>query len=711
MAEKTEPVESEVKKKPNRLIHEKSPYLLQHAYNPVDWHPWGEEAFEKAKTENKLIFLSIGYSTCHWCHVMEKESFENEEVAGLMNDAFVSIKVDREERPDLDSVYMKVCQVMTGGGGWPLNVIITPDKKPFFASTYIPRENRFGRLGMMDLIPGIKELWKLRRGEAEKFADEFISSLKEELSEKTGAELSENILHNAYGQLLRMFDEKHGGFGRAVKFPLPHNLTFLLRYWKRTGEKKALQMVEKTLSEMRRGGVYDHIGFGFHRYSVDTEWLVPHFEKMLYDQALLAIAYIEAYQAVKKEEYAKTVQEVFYYVLRDMKSTEGGFYSGEDADSEGEEGKFYLWSEEEIKSLLSEEDASLIKKVFNVEAEGNFVDEATGEKKKRNILHLKKNLSELADNFKMTEAEIQNRIESARDKLFAAREKRIHPDKDDKILTDWNGLMIAALARGAQVFEREEYLKAAKAAADFILSKMRDSKGGLLHRYREGEFAIPAFLDDYAFLTWGLLEIYETSFEVHYLKSAIELNDFLLKHFRDAENGGFYLTSDEAESFLIRNKDVYDGAIPSGNSVSMMNLIRMGRITGNPEFEKNAVSIGQAFSKSISQAPASHTQLLSAFEFALGPSSEVVIAGDSNSEDTKAMLKALRSEYIPDKIVILRPGEEELPEIVSLAEYTKELVIINGETTAYVCRNFKCNLPTTEVGRLMENVKKLPGES
>ncbi|MGH7890123.1 MAG: thioredoxin domain-containing protein, partial [Thermodesulfobacteriota bacterium] len=477
-------------KKPNRLISEKSPYLLQHAHNPVDWYPWGEEAFVKAKNEDKPIFLSIGYSTCHWCHVMENESFEDEEVAKLMNDAFVSIKVDREERPDIDSIYMTVCQMLSQGGcGWPLNIIMTPDKKPFYAATYIPKENRHGRAGMLEFIPRIKEIWKTQRDNVLDSADQITSAIRQASqvsNEKKGKELDGSTFEKAYDQLAQNFDTVHGGFGRAPKFPTPHNLLFLLRCWKRTGKDKALEIVEKTLSAMRRGGIYDHVGFGFHRYSTDPEWLVPHFEKMLYDQAMLSMAYIEGYQATGNRDYEKTAREIFTYVLRDMTSPDGGFYSAEDADSEGEEGKFYLWTEDEIRKVLNKEESDLVMKVFNVEKGGNFSDEATGRKTHSNIFHLSGSLSDAASLLNLEREQLERRIETAREKLFSVREKRIHPHKDDKILTDWNGLMIAALAKGASAFDEPKYAEAAGRAVGFILSRMQKSDGELLHRYRDG---------------------------------------------------------------------------------------------------------------------------------------------------------------------------------------------------------------------------------
>ncbi|MFW9897624.1 MAG: thioredoxin domain-containing protein, partial [Candidatus Thorarchaeota archaeon] len=449
----------------NKLKSEKSPYLLQHAKNPVNWYPWGEEAFNKAKYEDKPIFLSIGYSTCHWCHVFAHESFEDQEVAKLMNEVFVSIKVDREERPDIDKIYMTVCQMMTGSGGWPLTIIMTPDRKPFFAGTYFPKETRFGRIGLIDLIKRIKELWKNQKSELIDSANQITFRLQNIDQESPGDLFTEITLKNAFRQLSIQFDYVNGGFGTRPKFPTPHNLIFLLRYWKRTGEEKALEMVEKTLLEMRKGGIFDHIGFGFHRYSTDSTWLVPHFEKMLYDQALIALVYIEAYQATKNDLYKHTTKEIFNYVLRDMISEEGGFYSAEDADSEGEEGKFYVWTKNELEQILESNEFDLAINTFNVKESGNYREEATQKKTRKNILYLK-NLPN-KEKFAL--------IEKIRLKLFKEREKRIHPHKDDKILTDWNGLLIAALAKGAQVLNDDHYLQIAKKSVNFILSKLRDS--------------------------------------------------------------------------------------------------------------------------------------------------------------------------------------------------------------------------------------------
>ena len=680
---------------------QKSPYLRQHAENPVDWYPWGSEAFEKARKENKPIFLSIGYSTCHWCHVMAHESFEDPEVARLMNEVFVSIKVDREERPDIDSIYMSVCQLMTGSGGWPLTIIMTPDKKPFFAGTYFPKESRFGRIGMKDLIPRVKEIWSTRREEVLDSAEKITATLQQVSRGEPGEEADDSTLRLTYEQLIQRFDKEYGGFGEAPKFPTPHNLLFLLRFWKRTGDEKALWMVEKTLQAIRRGGIYDHVGLGFHRYSTDRRWLVPHFEKMLYDQAQLAMAYIEAYLATGKDEYRATAEEIFTYVLRDMTAPTGGFYSGEDADSEGEEGKFYLWTLDELRQVLSAGEADLIEKVFNVEKGGNFNGEATGRRTGRNILYLERGLGEIATDLKTSELELRNVLEGARDKLFSAREKRMHPHNDDKILTDWNGLMIAALAKGAQAFDDPRYGEAAGRAVDFILNTLRAPKGRLLHRYRDGEAALTAHVDDYAFLIWGLIELYEATFETRYLKAALALNDDLVQHFWDDQTGGFYFTADDAEKLLVREKEIYDGAIPSGNSVAAYNLLRLGRITANSDFEEKAMRIGRAFSRSVRQSPLAHTQLMVAVDFGIGPTYEVVIAGDSRATDTKAMVKALRTQFLPNKVVLLRPTEEESPDIIRFAEYTRHQSSMDGKATAYVCLNYSCKVPTTDTTEML----------
>lgn len=689
----------------NRLAKEKSPYLLQHADNPVDWYPWGEEAFEKARNEDKPIFLSIGYSTCHWCHVMEHESFEDSIVAALLNEYFVCIKVDREERPDIDNIYMAVCQMMTGSGGWPLTIIMTPDKKPFFAGTYFPKETRFGRIGMLELIPRIGDAWNTRRDELLKSADNVVSHLQDQSSPKGTISLGEQTLKEAFIQFQQKFDDGRGGFQGQRKFPTAHNLSFLLRYWKRTQDETALHIVEKTLQEMRKGGIYDHIGLGFHRYATDPNWLVPHFEKMLYDQAINAIAYIEAYQVTGKKEYARTATEIFTYILRDMTSPEGGFYSAEDADSEGEEGKFYLWTTNEIVEILGEKEGKFISKIFNVKDSGNFRDEASGSKTGNNILHLNSSSEKLAKLNNMELPDFLKRVEAARNKLFDIREKRIHPLKDDKILTDWNGLMIAALSKGAQVLDKNEYAHAAKDAADFILKHLQQSNGQLIKRYRDGVASLPAHLDDYAFFTWGLLELYETTFEIKYLKKAIQLTDVTIDLFWDEKNGAFFFTSDEGEALITRTKEIYDGALPSGNSVAALNLLRIGRITGNPEFEKMAESIGKIFSEQVNRSPSGYSQLLMAIDFAVGPSYEVVLVGKPDTDDTENMINHLQQSFIPNKVLLFKSTDESTPGIVKLAGFTETQVSIGGKTTAYVCQNYACKIPTTSIDEMISFLK------
>ena len=691
-------------KKYNRLIEEKSPYLLQHATNPVDWYPWGDEAFERARREEKPIFLSIGYSTCHWCHVMERESFEDQEAAELLNDTFVAIKVDREERPDIDGIYMGVCQMLTGSGGWPLTIMMTPDRMPFFAATYIPKRGRPGRPGLMELIPQVTDLWKTRRAELLSSSEQIAARLKEATAIEAGGMLGEHVLRAAYESLVQHFDRRHGGFGSAPKFPSPHNLLFLLRYAKRTGERQALEMVEKTLQAMRLGGIYDHVGFGFHRYSTDPMWMVPHFEKMLYDQAMLALAYTEAYQLTAKAEYGKTAREIFTYVLRDMTSEEGGFFSAEDADSEGEEGKFYLWTVSELEDVLGGEDARLVAKVYNAQRAGNFSEEATGRKGGGNILHLKQSLEELALYSRPDFRRVGSPYGKSPYKLFEARRMRIHPLKDDKVLTDWNGLMIAALAKGAQIFDEPAYADAAVKAMDFTLQKMRDKGGRLLHRFREGEASIQGNLDDYAFVIWALLELHELTFDVAYLRHALDLTADLMTHFWDPEQGGFFFTPDDAEALLLRKKEIYDGAIPSGNSVSMLNLLRLGRLTGNMDLEEKGVQIAKAFSRKVELFPAAFTQLLVGVDFSIGPAHEVVIVGNPQVDDTNRFVRALRSRFIPNKVIIVKPIGEQASEVTRLAPYTEAYKPLEGKAAAYVCSNYSCQLPTADSGEMLRQL-------
>ena len=695
-------------RRPNRLIQEKSPYLLQHAYNPVDWRPWSDEAFEAAAREDKPVFLSIGYATCHWCHVMERESFEDEAVADLLNASFIPIKVDREERPDVDSVYMTVAQMMTGHGGWPLTVILTPNRDPFFAGTYFPRESRHGRIGMLDLLPRLSELWQERRSEAINSAGQIATALWQsahaEAASAAPEELGRAALDEAYAQLSRSYDALQGGFGGAPKFPTPHNLRFLLRYWSRAGEERALEMVERTLRSMRQGGIYDQLGFGFHRYSTDARWMLPHFEKMLYDQALLTMALVETYQATGRAEYARTAAEVIEYVLRDLRDDEGAFHSAEDADSEGREGQFYVWTYDEIGRLLDEADARLVRGVFGFDKRGNFAEEASGRRTGENVLHVGQSWLEAAERLGVPLEELQGRLESARQKLFAERERRTRPLKDDKVLTDWNGLMIAALGQAAAALDRPEYERSAAEAVDFILRTMVDGDGRLLHRYRDGEAAIPAFADDYAFLVWGLLELYEASFRPAYLAEAIRLNDLMVELFWDEARGGLFQTGADSVELPIRSREIYDGAIPSANSVAMMNLLRLGRLTARPELEERAYSIEAAFADQVRRVPSAHTQLMMAIDFRLGPSREVVIAGE-RGPDTAALTRVVFGGFHP-RTVVLHRSDETAETLARLAPYTAEMQTRNGRAAAYVCRDHACELPVCDPAELSEALRE-----
>ncbi|NYE58424.1 thioredoxin domain-containing protein [Carboxydothermus ferrireducens] len=685
-------------RRPNRLIHEKSPYLLQHAYNPVDWYPWGDEAFKKALMEDKPVFLSIGYSTCHWCHVMEQESFEDEEVADLLNKHFVAIKVDREERPDVDQIYMTACQAMTGQGGWPLTIIMTPEKKPFFAGTYFPKRSKWGRPGLMEILTEIAKLWETDREQLLTISKRLYEFMQAMPQSKKG-DLTEEVLEKAYREFLGRFDSEYGGFGPAPKFPTPHNLIFLLRYWKRTGEEKALFMAEKTLEAMARGGIYDHVGYGFHRYSTDREWLVPHFEKMLYDNALLAYTYLEAYQATKKEKYARVAREVFTYVKRKMTSPEGGFYSAEDADSEGVEGKYYVWTTDEVKKALGPEEGELFCRVYDITPEGNFEG-----KNIPNLIHT--DLESMEVKVGKSLEELTDSLDRMRQKLYQEREKRVLPHKDDKILTSWNGLMIAALAKGARVLQDQELLNMAQNAAEFIFSKLRRDDGRLLARYREGETAVLAYLDDYAFLIWGLIELYEASFEVRYLKLSVELTREMLKLFWDEKHGGLFFTGADGEELITRPKEIYDGAVPSGNSVAALNLLRLGRVLGEDEFLQKAEEILSAFAGKVSEMPSAYSFFLQAYLFYLGPVKEIVIAGEPDGEDTRAMLEKINLAYLPNSVLLFHPiggAGQEIREIIPHIADKKSL--IGERATVYVCENFSCKAPVVEVEMLEEYLK------
>ena len=684
----------------NRLVFEGSPYLQQHAANPVDWRPWGDEAFAEAARRDVPVFLSIGYSTCHWCHVMEHESFEDEEVAALLNEHFVPVKVDREERPDVDHLYMTVTQAMTGSGGWPMTVVLTPDRRPFFAGTYFPKQGRFNRPGMMQLLPELARLWREERPRLLDQAERITQALGEWTGDAPGERPELSLVRTARDQLASRFDPVHGGFGRAPKFPTPHHLTLLLRHARRTGDEEAVAMVETTLDAMRRGGLFDHVGRGFARYSTDERWLLPHFEKMLYDQAQLALAYTECFHLTGHERHAEVVREVMDYVLRDMTAPEGGFYSAEDADSEGVEGRFYVWTPEELKEVLGEELGELSIRAWGVQEGGNFQDQATGRKTGESILHFDRPLAEIAASLSMQPETLSAKLEEARRVLFEHREKRIHPLKDDKVLTDWNGLMIAAAARAGLVLDEPEWIAAAERAADFVLGALRDENGRLLKRWRAGEAAFPAVLDDHAFLVWGLIELHQATLEPERLEQAAALTEQALRHFGDSENGGFFLTADDGERLLVRSKEAYDGALPSGNSVMAWNLLRLSALLGRPEWEAEADRTLRAFAGSLTKAPSAHSQMLHAVDFAGGDAREVVISGEPDAPATRELLAALRRDYRPSLVVLLRT-EDNADCLAKIAPFTKAQVPVAGRPAAYVCRDNACMAPVTAAADML----------
>jgi uncharacterized protein YyaL (SSP411 family) len=690
-----------------KLSQAKSPYLIEHADNRVVWYPWGEEAFVKAREEDKPIFLSIGYSSCHWCHVMEEESFMDEEVGELLNGAFVPILVDREERPDVDKVYGVAAELISGRRGWPQTIFLTPDLKPLYATSYMPKRSRFGQPGLVETALLIDDMWKTKRDYLLTTADKVESALRTITMDRGGEELKGELVGKTYLELKGGFDDQNGGFGDAPKFPVPHRLMFLLQYHRRTGDPEALQMVEKTLIAMRRGGIYDQVGFGFHRYSTDAYWRLPHFEKMLYDQALLAIAYIEGHQVTGRDEFAETSHEILSYVLRDMTASRGGFYAAEDADSEEEEGRFYLWDWKELKRILNTQEFEILTTVYNVEESGNFVDPVVGKKTGMNVLHRTRSMDELSAELGMSTEQLERRLETIRKKLYEIREDREHPSKDDKILTDWNGLMIVAFTKAARVFDDSGYRRKAEAAVDFILKEMVTGEGNLLHRYRDGEAAISGYADDYAFFIWGLLELYEATFKVKYLEEALKLQKRMLDQFWDPDGGGFFYTAQDGEQLLVRQKEVHDGAYPSGNSVAMYNLLKIARLTADAEYEEYAAMIGRPVSDAVKQQQSMYVHLMSALDFANGPSYELVIAGDTSARDTRAMIKAVHQRYLPHKVLIFRPTDEELPEIVQYAQYTRYQEDVKGRAAAYVCENFTCKTPTTDIDQMLSWLNEL----
>ncbi len=680
----------------NRLKDSDSPYLLQHKNNPVDWFPWGEEAFEKAKKENKPIFLSIGYSTCHWCHVMEHESFEDQQVAKLMNDNFVSIKVDREEMPEVDHLYMSVCQAMTGRGGWPLTIVMSPDKEPFFAGTYFPKTGRGNRPGMLELIPSLMNAWNNKQEDIRKTILQVNNYLKNANNTKPGSALSKATIKEAFENFIERYDSDFGGFGKSPKFPSPHNLLFLLRYHNAYKDPMAKTMVEKTLSKMRLGGIFDHIGFGFHRYSTDQEWFLPHFEKMLYDQAMISLAYLEAFELTKNQEYADIAHEIFTYVLRDMTDRKGGFYSAEDADSEGEEGKFYVWTKSEINKILGPIEGKQFTDIFGFKEGGNFHDEATGQLVSNNIPYLKNKITKYGKTNNIDIRSLKTILEKNRITLFKHREKRIHPLKDDKILTDWNGLMIAALANGGKILKESKYINAAEKSANFILDNLKDDNGRLYKRYRNGSTGLQPHIDDYAFLIWGLLNLYETNFDSYYLKSAIELSEIMVSDFLDKENGGFFIGPENGEKLIIRSKDSYDGAIPSGNAVVAMNCIRLSKFTGDTKWKEISQNTFLAFSEGINRVPSAHSFMLTSFLFDLKNPKEIVVVANEINSETISLARKIQDTYNPHSVIVLKDMSNSA-ELDKIAPWTSSHDTIDDQVTFYICENFSCKRPTTDI--------------
>ncbi len=679
----------------NRLIHETSPYLLQHAHNPVDWYPWGEEALSRAKKEDKPILLSIGYSSCHWCHVMEKESFENEAIAGIMNLRFINIKVDREERPDLDELYMNAVQVMTGSGGWPMTVFLTPDLIPFHAGTYFPPEDRGGMPGFSKVLVVVSDYYRSHRGEVEKMEEQLKSALHQitQMVPSRGA-VNDKVLSKAFSALESQFDPVYGGFGNAPKFPSSMALSFLLRYWKNTGSEKALEIVEETLEKMADGGIYDHLGGGFHRYSVDERWLIPHFEKMLYDNALLSRTYFEAYQATRKESYRDVGEEILNYVFREMKSPEGGFYSTQDADSEGEEGKFYVWTRGEITRVLGKEKGSPFCDYYGVGADGNFEGGTS-------VLNIASTLEKVSQSYGMPVAELKKVLAEGRQKLYIEREKRVRPGRDEKILTSWNGLMLSGFVGGFEITGNEKYLNAAKEAARFIFREMRKD-GDLKRAYSKGKSGGRGYSEDYAFLIQALIDLYEATLEMEWLKQAEDLNGRMIDQFWDEKNGGFFFTGRENEPLIAISKNPYDNAIPSANSIAVFNLTRLGYLTGEESFKSMAEQILRLFYNFLEQHPSGFTQMLSGLSFFLNPQ-QIGIIGSRSNPKTKSMLKEIYLAYLPNKILSLRDPQESIQGkwFPFLSEKG-----IPGVPTAFVCRGFTCLPPVGNEEELKKILEK-----
>ncbi|HTY16059.1 MAG TPA: thioredoxin domain-containing protein [Methanoregulaceae archaeon] len=697
---------------PNRLIHENSPYLLDHAFNPVAWYPWGDEAFREALRRDCPIFLSIGYSTCHWCHVMAHESFEDPLVASLLNDAFVCIKVDREERPDIDELYMAAALVLSRSGGWPLTIVMTPEKKPFFAATYIPKEDRFAMQGLTTIIPRIVQLWRDARDELIMAAEQVTGSVGREVFPAppgSPVRIDSSMLDSGYAALRIRYDLLNGGFGSAPKFPSPHIISFLLRYAKRTGKPGALSMAQKTLGAMAMGGIYDHLGSGFHRYSTDARWIVPHFEKMLYDQALLVTAYIEAYQVTGDHWYLNIAEDCLSYLTREMASPEGGFFSAEDADSEGSEGTYYLWSASDLDEVLGK-DAPLFARAYNVSRKGNFRERGPDSPSGKNVLYRTSSFEKLAESAGMPEREYREQLAEMRTRLLQVRETRTPPAKDDKILTDWNGLAVSSFSLAAMAFSEESYLETARMAADFLLRTMKKENGELLHRYRNGRAGVQGLGSDYAYLTAGLLDLFEASQEPRYLGAALDIQAWFTRHFADGDEGGFFTSGDGTTDLIARKKDIYDGALPSVNSVTFRNLQRLGLFTSDPGYHEQAWHLARCFAGTVEQSSESYTGFLSALDFALGPSYEIVLSGRREDNKIREMRSAIGRCFLPSKVIIFRPSDADSTPIDRLTGFTGSFPPGDDRAAAWVCKNHACGLPVHDVSPLLASLGKSPGD-
>ena len=675
----------------NRLINENSPYLLQHSHNPVDWYPWGPEALERAQREDTPILLSIGYSACHWCHVQAHESFENEEIARLMNENFVCIKVDREERPDLDQIYMNAVQMMTGHGGWPLTVFLTPDLVPFYGGTYYPPEDRYNMPGFPRVLRGVAEAYRERPEEVRESATSILAELRRMNTARESSEmLSTEILDAAERGMARTYDARYGGFGNAPKFPAAMNMEFLLRMLHRHGRRDTLEMVTHTCHRMAEGGLYDQLGGGFHRYSTDARWLVPHFEKMLYDNALLSRLYLHVYQITGEEFFRRIVEETLAYVVREMTDASGGFYSTQDADSEGVEGKFFVWTPDEIKEVLGEEDAALFAAYYDVTPGGNFEG--------ANILNVPRLAEEVAKEAKVTVERLAEVLARGRAALFAVREGRVKPGRDEKILTAWNGLMLTSFAEAAAALERQDYREIAERNAEFLLAKLVGTDGRLLHSYKDGRARFNAYLDDYAFAAAGLVTLFETTGKLRWLEAAREITERMLAEFWDEEEGGFYYTGKSHEQLIVRTKDYFDNATPSGNSVAAETLLRLALLTGNEDFQRKAVSIFRLLRATVTRYPSAFGHLLGALDFHLSSPLEIAIIGEPEAAETRTLVREVWQRYLPNKIVALAPeNDARAAEAVPLL---RDRPMIGGRATGYVCENYACQQPVNAAAEL-----------